>query len=169
MAGFPAMTQPPEGTKIEEAELQYYDGSSRRVFYTDVEFKLPEDMIIVSRTDVRGIITHVNYAFIEASAYPKDELINSPHCVLRHPHMPKSIFTDLWQTMKKHDEWSGPIKNLRKDGGYYWVHAVIQQNRNANGDVVSYQSVRTHLPQDQVDKYEKLYAEMLAEEKHGRG
>ena len=79
--------------------------------------------MIFSRTDTAGFITDVNIPFIEASGWEKEELIGQPHYILRHPHMPASAFEDLWATAQAGKQWTGCVKNLRKDGGYYWVRA----------------------------------------------
>ncbi|WP_300087712.1 PAS domain S-box protein, partial [Rhodoferax sp.] len=67
----------------------YTDGTSRTVYATNHEVAFPEGRLIVSRTDLAGIITHANDAFVEMSGYTRDELIGAPHHILRHPDMPK--------------------------------------------------------------------------------
>ena len=53
------------------ATLTYTDGSVRQVFATDVEVMFPLGRLIVSRTDLKGIITHANDAFVEMSGYTR--------------------------------------------------------------------------------------------------
>lgn len=97
--------------------------------------------MIVSRTDLNGIITHANQAFIDMSGYEREELIGAPQCILRHPDIPSEVFGDLWETIQSGKSWFGYVKNLRKDGRYYWVYASVNPNFR-NGRVVAYTSIR---------------------------
>ena len=66
-----------------------------------IETVVPADELIVSRTDLSGIITFANDTFAEISGYESDELIGKPHNIVRHPDMPKAIFTNMWETLQK--------------------------------------------------------------------
>jgi aerotaxis receptor len=139
-----------------EVTLNLYKVGPRKIFYTQVQTPFPEGKLIVSTTDQEGNITHVNHAFIEMSGYTKEELIGKPHSILRHPDMPPVAFKDLWDTVKKGEKWQGIVKNLRKDGGYYWVKATVIPNIR-NGQVVGYTSVRRKPSLIVVDECIKLY------------
>lgn len=125
----------------QDASLKYFDGTDRHVLYTDIETEFPDGCLIVSRTDLDGIITHVNKSFVIMSGFEEQELIGQPHYILRHPDMPPAAFAGLWETLAKHEKWHGYVKNLRKDGGYYWVYATVIPNIR-NGEIISYTSVR---------------------------
>lgn len=142
--------------EYKEVTLQLYKVGPRKVFYTEVETPFPEGKLIVSTTDKDGNITHVNHAFIEMSGYTEAELIGTPHSILRHPDMPPAAFKDLWDTVTKGEKWQGIVKNLRKDGGYYWVKATVIPNIR-NGQVVGYTSVRRKPSSIVVDECIKLY------------
>jgi aerotaxis receptor len=139
-----------------EVTLNLFNVGPRKIFYTEVETPFPEGKLIVSTTDKDGNITHVNHAFIEMSGYTETELIGTPHSILRHPDMPPVAFKDLWDTVKKGEKWQGIVKNLRKDGGYYWVKATVIPNIR-NGQVVGYTSVRRKPSSIVVDECIKLY------------
>ncbi|MCD6212516.1 MAG: PAS domain-containing protein, partial [Sulfurovum sp.] len=79
-----------------------------------METEVPEDELIVSRTDFTGKITYVNETFAEISGYEPEELIGQPHNMIRHPDMPRSAFADLWATVERGDVWEGYVKNRRK-------------------------------------------------------
>ena len=81
---------------------------------------------VISKTDLRGNITFINSAFCKLSGYSKEELIGKPHNIVRHPDMPKEIFKDMWNMIEKNEHWRGFIKNLRKDGKYYWAETFIE-------------------------------------------
>lgn len=146
-----------------EHVLHYYDGTSRRVLVKDEEVPFPEGKLIVSRTDLQGVITHCNQAFVEMSGYTEEELVGKPHYILRHPDMPKAAFKDAWETAGRGEKWHGYVKNLRKDGRYYWVYATIILNVR-NGEAISCTSVRRKPSRAQVEACKVLYARMKQEE-----
>ena len=121
-----------------------------------IETQVPDDEIIISRTDLNGNITHANDIFCEISGYTMEELINKPHNILRHPDMPKSVFTQLWDTLQKEEQWRGVVKNLRKDGGFYWVKAIVSVVYK-DGDLIGYKSLRTPANYDEKLNHQKLY------------
>lgn len=141
----------------QETTLILHNLAPRKVFYTQLQTPYPEGKLIVSTTDTEGIITHVNQAFIDMSAYTKAELVGSPHSILRHPEMPSAAFKDLWDTVKRGQKWQGIVKNLRKDGGYYWVKATVIPNIRKS-QVVGYTSVRRKPSDVIVEKCIKLYS-----------
>jgi len=104
--------------------------------------------IITSSTDLNGIITHASKAFCKISGYSKEELIGKNHNIIRHPDMPKKTFENLWKKIKSNQTWNGEVKNLKKDGGYYWVEASISTKFNDNGEAIGYTAIR----QDITDK-----------------
>lgn len=142
-----------------EHRLCYYDGASRRVLVKDEEIPFPEGKLIVSRTDLRGIITHCNQAFVEMSGYTEAALLGQPHYILRHPDMPKAIFKDAWETVARGEKWHGYVKNLCKDGRYYWVYATIILNVRA-GNPISCTSVRRKPSRTQVEACIAYYAQL---------
>ncbi|HEY0887157.1 MAG TPA: PAS domain S-box protein, partial [Ramlibacter sp.] len=78
---------------------------------TDDEYVLPDGEVIVSRTDLRGVLTYVNEAFLRSSGFARDELIGRAHNIIRHPDMPPEAFADLWQTIGAGRPWSAMVKN----------------------------------------------------------
>jgi len=142
-----------------ETSLKYHDDSERRVYVTEIETAVADGQLIVSRTDPAGIITHVNQSFVAMSGYEECELIGVPHYILRHPDMPATAFKDLWDTVQQNKKWHGYVKNLRKDGGFYWVYATVIANVR-QGEVVGYTSVRRKPSRTRVSEAEELYQTM---------
>lgn len=126
---------------------------------SDIETLVPEGRFIYSRTDTSGKILDANDLFVELSGFSREELIGQPHNLVRHPDMPTAAFADLWRCLKAGDTWSGYVKNRRKDGGYYWVHAFTSPVRE-NGQVVAYESVRRTAPKEIVNAVSAGYAKM---------
>lgn len=132
----------------------------------DSEFLLMDDMSLVSKTDIKGRITYVNPAFIEASGFAEEELIGKPHNLIRHPDMPEQAFGDMWQTLKTGLPWTGIVKNRRKNGEFYWVNANVTPVRE-NNQIVAYMSVRSKPSRAQVDGAAAIYARFKAGQARG--
>ena len=131
---------------------------------TQNEVHMKEGSILVSRTNLKGIITYCNEDFIEISGFTEKELIGKNHNIVRHPDMPPAAFADLWRTIKAGRPWTGLVKNRCKNGDYYWVEANVIPIINS-GKVVEYMSVRTKPSRAMIDKAEALYARMNSGEK----
>jgi len=124
---------------------------------TQQEVPFPAQRYLVSRTDLKGVITHANDAFVDISGFTREELLGSSHNIVRHPDMPEAAFADLWQTVKAGLPWHGVVKNRCKSGDYYWVRAYVVPVRR-NGATIGYMSVRTRPGRDEVRQAEALYA-----------
>ncbi len=132
-----------------EMEVTHFGGATRKIYVVDREIPYPDGRLIVSRTDANGIITQANRAFVDMSGYDEDELIGQPHCILRHPDIPSAIFQDMWEHIKTNRSWYGYVKNLRKDGCYYWVYASVNPTYR-DGELVAVTSVRRKPARDKV-------------------
>ncbi len=125
------------------------------------EYTLTEHDLIVSKTDLKGIITFVNDDLVRISGFSRKELIGASHNIFRHPDMPKKAFADLWRTLAKNRTWSGLIKNKTKDNGFYWVRANIAPIYE-NGVRVGYMSARRKPDSLKVQAATKVYADINA-------
>ena len=123
---------------------------------TNQEYVLTDTDLIVSKTDLKGIITYVNDDLVRIGGHTKSELINAPHSILRHPDMPKDVFADLWKTLQSGRSWTGVIKNSIKHGGFYWVRANIMPVFD-HGQIIGYLSVRTKATPEEILQATTLY------------
>ncbi|MDD2914440.1 MAG: SpoIIE family protein phosphatase [Gallionella sp.] len=126
---------------------------------SNIEFTLPDGAVIVSKTDLKGIITYCNNTFVEISGYSRDELISSSHNIVRHPDMPPEAFADLWRTIKANKPWQGIVKNRRKDGSYYWTTAIVTPLQE-HGKTTGYVSFRYKATRDQIKYASVAYQEI---------
>ena len=132
---------------------------------TSNERLMRENDFIVSKTDTRGIITYGNPTFIEFSGYSEQELLGTQHNIIRHPDMPRSAFKLAWDTIQAGKEFFAYVKNMSKDGGFYWVFTHITPDFGSDKKIVGYYSVRRCPKRSAVEKVTGVYAQMLAAEK----
>lgn len=142
--------------EFEEKQITFHDGSARKVLVVDEEVPYPDGRLIVSVTDLEGRIVECNKSFVDMSAYSREELIGAQQCILRHPDIPSEVYADLWSTIKSGNKWQGYIKNLRKDGRYYWVLATIIPTVR-NGEIVGYASVRRKPSRNKINEFVAQY------------
>ena len=117
--------------------------------------------VIISQTDLEGIVTYVNRAFVEVSGYSSDEIIGQPHNLTRHPDMPKIVFEKMWSTIKSGQAWNGLIKNLRKDGRYYWLDTEILPITDKDNNITGYIAARKPASRKDILESEENYKKML--------
>ena len=123
---------------------------------TDREHPLDDNTLIVSKTDLKGLITYCNRDFIEISGFTEQELMGKNHNIVRHPDMPPAGFEDLWDTLKQGKPWTGIVKNRCKNGDFYWVKANVTPVWE-RGQVMGYLSVRWKPTRSEVDGAAALY------------
>lgn len=132
------------------------------------EYIINTSKLIVSKTDASGTIVQANDAFCEISGYSKAELIGQPHNIVRHPDMPSIVFKVLWVKAAYGLETQAFVKNLRKNGQYYWVFATVTPNTNRHGEIDYITSVRKRANPKAVEQIESLYKKLLSLESPGR-
>jgi PAS domain S-box-containing protein len=140
-----------------------------RVTPTAREQVLDEGVLLVSKTDTKGRITYGNRAFIELSGYSEAELLGAQHNIVRHPDMPRGVFHLLWNTVAQdRREIFAYVKNMARDGSYYWVFANVTPSLGAGGSIEGYFSVRRKPAARAVAAVSGIYREMLqVEERAG--
>jgi len=128
---------------------------------------MSEDDFIVSKTDIKGYITYCNRIFVEMAGWSRFELIGANHNIIRHPHMPKIAFKILWDLIQSKKEFFGFVKNLRKDGGFYWVFAYITPDLDKNGNIIGYSSFRKKPSRKGIETLEPIYLQLVEAERMG--
>lgn len=122
---------------------------------------LDEKRYFISSTDTKGIITYANPYFQGISGYPSDELLGKPHNIIRHPDMPKVIFKIMWERIQSGENIFAIVKNLAKDGRYYWVITDFDILRDDKGEITGYVAYRKAAPQGTIDAVIPIYKRLL--------
>jgi PAS domain S-box-containing protein len=133
----------------------------------DHEIVLDPYKTIMSKTDKKGIIEYANYYFMEISGYKEWELMGQPHNVIRHPDMPKLIFKVLWDRLNEAKPIKAVVKNLAKDGSYYWVIADFKTVTDNEGNIIAHYARRKAVPENVKEKISELYKSLMVLEKTG--
>jgi len=132
----------------------------------DEEIILDSKRYIVSETDDKGKITFCNDYFVEVSGYSRDELIGKSHNIVRHPDMPKIVFKLLWQTISAGKNINAVVKNLAKDGRYYWIFTEFESRKDTDsGKIIGYHAARKSISKHILEIIAELYSELLKIEK----
>ena len=132
----------------------------------DKQIVLDKYKYILSRTNEKGIIEFGNDYFYEISGYAPEEMIARPHSMIRHPDMPQVIFKLMWDRLKQGKNIFAVVKNLAKDGRYYWVTTKFEIKKNSLDNTISgYMAYRQAARPQAVNTISKLYSELLSIEK----
>ena len=123
---------------------------------THVEYPIKESISIVSKTDLKGVITYANDDFVRISGFSREELIGKSHNIVRHPDVPAEFFEDMWKSLKAGRPWTGVVKNRCKNGDYYWLLNNVAPFYE-NDQLVGYMSVRLKASPEQIEAASKVY------------
>lgn len=125
------------------------------------ELILDNDVLITSKTDLKGNVIYCNQSFLDYAEYNESEVLFKSHNIVRHEDMPKCVFKLLWDYIKQGKEVFAFVKNKTKYNNFYWVFANVTANYNQNGQVIGYYSVRRKANPKALDIISKIYTEAL--------
>ena len=127
-----------------------------------------KNVLLVTKTDLKGKITYANHAFMQIVGIDEDTLVGSPHNIIRHPDMPKIIFKYLWSYLQNAEEIHAYVKNLCADGSYYWVMANVTPSFDSKSNkIIGYHSSRRSPSPEALEIIKPLYSKLLQVEKSG--
>jgi aerotaxis receptor len=118
---------------------------------------LYSELYLLSETDEKGIVTYASDSFLKVANMKPDDIIGQPHNVVRHSDMPRAAFKSLWADVQSKGFWTGYVKNQRKGGGYYWVHATVLRSIDKSGNT-KYVSIRVKPSREDIQKAIELYS-----------
>lgn len=143
------------GTMVNELMREH-----RAVAPTKTERKLGLEEVIVSKTDPKGLITYANSVFCRMAGFTIPELIGAPHNLIRHPDMPRCVFKFLWDRISTGHEVFAYVKNMARNGDYYWVLAHVTPTYGKGGEIVGYHSNRRCPDASALATIEPIYASL---------
>lgn len=140
-----------------------------KVIPKNVESTFKINELFFSKTNLKGIILDGNEVFYKVAKYSSEELIGKPHNKVRHPDMPRIVFKMLWDFIQNDKPFAGYVKNMAKDGSYYWVFAVVVPVYDDNGDKEKYISVRIKPTSHLFTVVKNLYKKLKEIEEQNNG
>lgn len=128
---------------------------------TQREVFFDKDSFIVSKTDMKGRIIYANQVFCDVAGYSEHELIGQPHSLIRHPDMPRCVFKLLWDTIQEGREVFAYVKNMARNGDYYWVFAHVTPSYDKNRQICGFHSNRRVPKRQAVEILTPVYADLV--------
>jgi aerotaxis receptor len=125
-----------------------YDFSSQ-----EAKFELSELFFSITKTD--STIVAANETFMRISGYERGEIIGKPHNIIRHADMPRVVFKTFWDYLNAKKSVAAYVKNRTKEGGFYWVFAVVFPLDE------SYVSIRIEPNSRMFSSVREIYAKLL--------
>lgn len=136
---------------------------------TGIQTEFSRNSLLVSKTNPNGIIIYANPEFCRLAGYSLEELIGKPHNVIRHPEMPRAVFSLMWDTLKAQKEFFGYVVNRCADGNHYWVFAqVVPDIEHLTGETISYHSTRRWADARSCARAMEVYRQLLDAEAQER-
>ncbi len=103
---------------------------------------------IIVMTDTEGMIEYVNPSFERITGYASDEVIGMNPRVLKSGRHDKSLYQEMWSTIKQGKSWRGRLVNRKKDGDHYEEEATITPIRMAGGNITHFVAVKRDVTQE---------------------
>lgn len=133
-----------------------------------VELKMDSSKTMISKTNANGIIVSVNDFFLEISGYKEFELLGQLYNIIYDPNMPCVICDKVWEKLKKGENFRILVKNLAKDGRYFWSLNYFGAITDKNNNLISHYIKTKALPNSLVLQIEKIYNTLVSiEERKG--
>jgi len=120
--------------------------------------------VMITETDTKGNIIYANRKFVEMTGFSRKELIGAPHSINRHPDMPKGAFRAMWKIISAKNTWRGYVKNMRKDGKFYWVLVYIQPKLDENDKIIGFIAGRKVAYPNTIKEMSEIYANYHGDE-----
>lgn len=135
--------------------------NAEKIIPVNTEVHWNKDLELVSKTDKAGTIRYANEAFVNVSGYEEYELVGQGHNIIRHPDMPKVIFKLLWSNLLKGKDFHAVVKNMAKNGRYYWVITRFEIFKNDKGEITGYMGRRKSVQPEVAERVEELYKKLV--------
>lgn len=105
-------------------------------------------------TDAKGLIVHVNRAFIEITGYQRDDVLGRQPSLFKSGRHSASFYQAMFEALERSGEWSGEIWNRRKSGEIYPQWQTIRVIRDDQGQASHYVAVFSDISAIKDSEYE---------------
>ncbi|WP_421549342.1 phosphodiesterase DibA [Pseudomonas sp. QD4] len=119
--------------------LRHQQEDRERLRQAAAVFDCTREGVLVS--DRKGLIVHVNRAFIEITGYQQDEVLGRMPSMFKSGHHSADFYQAMFESLKNTGEWSGEIWNRRKCGEIYPQWQTIRAIHDDHGQLSHYVAV----------------------------
>lgn len=121
------------------AQLRERHEDRQRLRQAAAVFDCTREGVLV--TDNKGVIVHVNRAFMEITGYQREEVLGQQPSLFKSGHHPPGFYQAMFSALGSTGEWSGEIWNRRKSGEIYPQWQTIRIIRDDQGQLSQYVAV----------------------------
>ncbi|WP_448091533.1 phosphodiesterase DibA [Pseudomonas lini] len=121
------------------AKLRERTADQERLRQAAAVFDCTREGVLV--TNSKGLIVHVNRAFMEITGYPREEVLGQRPNMFKSGHHLPGFYQAMFATLESLGEWSGEIWNRRKSGEIYPQWQTIRLIRDDQGRLSQYVAV----------------------------
>lgn len=114
--------------------------------------------------DADGMLLYANQAFLQQTGYETSELTQQLAMILISRETPRKIVREMVRTVRSGRQWSGELKNQRKDGSQYDVAVTVTPILNEEKEVVGYVAVQSDI--SRFKELERLKAQFTSNISH---
>lgn len=118
------------------------------------------DIAMISRTDLNGVITYVNERFCKTMGYKSAQLLGQTHRIIRSEDNPTSLYKEFWSTISKGEKWAGTIVNKNKNGELIYCESIALPIFDKDKNIKEYLSLKVDISESR-----KLTNEIIATQK----
>lgn len=121
------------------AKLRERTADRERLRQAAAVFDCTREGVLV--TNSKGLIIHVNRAFMEITGYQREEVLGQRPNMFKSGHHPPGFYQAMFAALDCLGEWSGEIWNRRKSGEIYPQWQTIRLIRDDQGQLSQYVAV----------------------------
>jgi aerotaxis receptor len=114
----------------------------------------------VTAQDEENKFVYANDSYIELCGFAWDEIAGKPGTMMQHPRLPTQVRDDINKSLNAGAPWTGIVRNIRKDGNFYWARACLAPMIRG-GRVRGRLMVRTAPSAGEIEQAERAYESML--------
>ena len=93
-------------------------------------------------TKTSGEIEYVNNKFLELTGYQEEEVIGKNPRILKSGYQSRKFYHNLWETITSGYQWSGEIRNRKKNGEIMWEYVSLTPILDNEGNIIRYLGVQ---------------------------
>lgn len=115
---------------------------------------------IVVKTDIHMNITYVNDLFCKITGFSNDDLFGKNFKLLKHNDVSNDLFTNMYADVLNKKPWTGVLKNIKKEGGYFTTECHMISMLNEAGELIGAISIQKDIT-DEINKKRNIQKALM--------